>query len=432
MKRDMTSGPILSTLLWFTLPLLIGNIFQQFYNIVDTYVVGKALGANALAAVGASYSLMTLIISIITGLCLGSSTLVSIYFGQKDKERMQRRMAVSFVLIGLIAICIQIACYVGTNFLLSFIHVPSEIYMDTRSYIHIIFHGILFLFLYNYFAYMMRSLGNSRTPLLFLCISSIVNILLDIVFVMILHLGIEGAAWATLISQIMVGIGFPIYCLLKEDVFHIPYSYFKLSGIKEILHNSFGACIQQSIMNFGILLIQGLVNTFGPIIMATFTIVVKIDTLAYMPVQEFGNASSTFIAQNYGAKEINRIKEGIKKILIAITIFCVVVSIFVTIMAPQLISIFSNDAKIIEVGSQYLRIEGACYVGIGYLFFFYGYYRAIKKPEMSIILTIVSLGCRVLLSYTLSNHFEYTIIWYAIPIGWFLADLVGYTVYKQK
>ena len=431
MNRSLTEGPILKSILLFTGPLLIGNILQQLYNMVDTYVVGKALGKTALAAVGSSYSLMTFLISIITGLCLGSSALTSIYYGSQEKEKLQKRLASSFLLIGGISLFLQILCHYKIDVFLQFLNTPSEVYIDMRQYIIIVFQGILFLFFYNFFAYSLRALGNSFIPILFLSISTIINILLDVLFVMQYGWGIEGVAYATLIAQMISAITMTLYCFIKEPIFHIPLSYFKLDGIKEIMVNAFGASIQQSIMNFGILLIQGLVNTFGPVVMAAFTIGVKIDSLAYMPVQEFGNSFSTFVAQNYGAGNKDRIKEGIKKVLTIVFIFSVSISCIIFLCSHQLISIFSNDAQVIGVGVSYLRIEGSFYLGIGILFFFYGYYRAIKKPEMSILLTIVSLGTRVLLSYSLSKTFGYTIIWASIPIGWFLADCVGYIKYKR-
>ena len=194
--------------------------------------------------------------------------------------------------------------------------------------------------------------------------------------------------------------------------------------------------LQQSIMNFGILMVQGLVNSFGTVIMAAFAAAVKIDSFAYMPVQDFGNAFSTYVAQNYGANEKKRIKDGIKSAVMMSMAFCVVVSFLVCIFAKPLMQIFIDpgEAKIIAAGVHYLRIEGACYVGIGMLFLLYGYYRAVNKPLMSVILTIASLGTRVLLAYVLSAIpvIGVTGIWMAVPIGWFLADAIGIGYYFQK
>lgn len=203
-----------------------------------------------------------------------------------------------------------------------------------------------------------------------------------------------------------------------------------------ILNLSVMTSLQQSIMNFGILMVQGLVNSFGTVIMAAFAAAVKIDSFAYMPVQDFGNAFSTYVAQNYGANEKKRIKDGIKSAVIMSMAFCVFVSLLVFIFAKPLMQIFIDpgETKIIAAGVHYLRIEGACYVGIGMLFLLYGYYRAVNQPLMSVILTIASLGTRVLLAYVLSAIpvIGVTGIWMSVPIGWFLADAIGISYYFRN
>lgn len=201
--------------------------------------------------------------------------------------------------------------------------------------------------------------------------------------------------------------------------------------LSSIFHLSFMISLQQSIMNFGILMIQGLVNTFGSVVMAAFAVAVKIDALAYMPVQDFGNGFSLFVSQNYGANQKKRIQEGIKKAIQWIFVFCVIISLCVNLFSNQLMNLFLSDhsLSIIKTGSQYLHNEASCYIGIGILFLLYGYYRAIVKPGMSVLLTILSLGTRVLLSYSFAHHFGVIAIWISIPIGWFIADIYGISYY---
>ena len=193
--------------------------------------------------------------------------------------------------------------------------------------------------------------------------------------------------------------------------------------------------MQQSIMNFGILMVQGLVNSFGPVVMAAFAAAVKIDSFAYMPVQDFGNAFSTFVAQNYGAGKQERIREGARKSVLLVLGFCLVISASVFVFAKQLLLIFVQpyETEILAVGIQYLRIEGVFYFGIGFLFLFYGYYRAVRKPGMSVVLTVISLGTRVVLAYVLSAVPQIGVsgIWSAVPIGWILADIAGWIYYKK-
>ena len=211
-----------------------------------------------------------------------------------------------------------------------------------------------------------------------------------------------------------------------------------LSNIKEIASFSILTCVQQSVMNLGILLVQGLVNSFGPVVMAAFAAAVKIDSFAYMPVQEFGNAFSTFIAQNYGAKQKDRIRSGLKGAIIASFVFSVAISLLIWIFGSQLMNLFVDESErdIIYEGLRYLRIEGTFYCGIGCLFLLYGLYRALEKPGMSVILTIFSLGTRVALAYVLSSIEPVGVvgIWWSVPIGWFIADCVGilYYVFRKK
>ena len=251
-------------------------------------------------------------------------------------------------------------------------------------------------------------------------------------------MGVKGAGGATVIAQGISGVGIAIYTYYKFSWIFSGFSkkFFSKSILKEISQYSFLTCMQQSIMNLGILMVQGLVNSFGTVIMAAFTVAVKIDSFAYMPVQDFGNSFSTFIAQNYGAGESKRIKEGIKNAIKVSTLFCVFISGVVYIFAEKLMLIFvqPNEIEIIEEGIKYLRIEGVFYWGIGCLFLLYGFFRAIEKPGVSLILTIVSLGTRVVLSYSLAGIPAIGVkgIWWSIPIGWILADGVGFFYYLKN
>ena len=309
-----------------------------------------------------------------------------------------------------------------------------------KEYLIIIFSGLVGIFLYNYFASLLRSLGNSLTPLIFLAISAILNIILDIYFVTSLNRGVAGAAEATVISQYVSGIGIAIYTKIKySDLLKRDQNIrLRLSRIKEITSFSTLTCLQQSIMNFGILAVQGLVNSFGTTVMAAFAAAVKIDAFAYLPVQDFGNAFSIFIAQNYGAQNTKRIKTGIRVATIVSISFSLVVSLCVFLFAEPLMTFFidAKEVSVIMEGVRYLRIEGAFYFLIGGLFLLYGLYRAIAKPGMSVVLTVVSLGVRVILSYILSSISIIGVIgiWWSIPIGWLLADIlgVGYYFFKYK
>lgn len=281
-------------------------------------------------------------------------------------------------------------------------------------------------------------MGNSLMPLVFLAVSSVLNIVLDIWFVVGLGLGVSGAAWATVIAQAVSGIGIAIYSLAKLPLLRRDKDSMSwdICRLKEIIVNDVATGIQQSVMNFGILMIQGLVNSFGAGVMASFAAAVKIDTIAYMPAQEFGNAYSLFVSQNYGAKKSKRIRSGTRTAFAASVAFCALISVLIYIFAGDLMRLFidADEVQIIAEGIRYLRIEGAMYVGIGMLFLWYGYFRGINRPHISLVLTVISLGTRVALSYALAPHTALGVvaIWCSIPIGWFLADTAGYAFYRKN
>ena len=438
MYHDLTEGKISHSLLLFALPMMAGNLLQQFYNIADTLIVGRVLGSNALAAVGSAYTLMTFLTSIFLGLSMGSGALFSIYKGKNDQDSLRSAIVHAFALIMAVTVLLNVLVYIGIDPILHFLRVPDEVWDGMKAYLLVIFAGIIATSLYNYFSCLLRALGNSTIPLVFLAVSAVLNIGLDLLFVAVLPWGIRGAALATVIAQYVSGIGITLYVLLKcrdllpsrEDL------QFNRQILGEIGNLSSMTCVQQSVMNFGILMVQGLVNSFGPVIMAAFAAAVKIDTFAYLPVQDFGNAYSTFIAQNYGAGKKERIRKGTKESFLISFLFCIVISAVVCIFAAPLMRIFvsAKETAVIASGVRYLRIEGAFYCGIGCLFLLYGYYRAVKKPGMSVILTVISLGTRVALAYILSAYIGETGIWMAIPIGWVLADVTGlaYMKFQEK
>lgn len=431
MKKDLTHGHVVKTMLLFACPMILGNMLQQLYNVADTLIVGRALGADALAAVGSAYTLMTFLTSILIGLCMGSGAAFSFYFGSGETEKLKESMWISFVWIGSVAVLLNILVLCLLCQILWLLQIPQELLIMMEEYTRIVFWGICFIFLYNYFAYLLRSVGNSVVPLYFLGISSVLNIILDLLFVLTFRLGIAGAAAATVISQAVSGIGIAAYTWYREPSLRIGFHTVRASGerIREILHFSAAASVQQSVMNFGILMVQGLVNSFGASVMAAFAAGVKIDTFAYMPAQEFGNAFSLFISQNYGAGRKDRVKQGTKGAVLTSMLFCLCISLVVFLSAESLMQIFvsPSDQEIIRIGAGYLRIEGAFYCGIGILFLLYGYYRGINRPEMSLLLTIISLGTRVALAYVLAPLPSVGVIgiWSAIPIGWVLADITG-------
>ncbi len=440
MKQELTQGNVQKTMLLFAGPMILGNLLQQCYNIADTLIVGHFLGAGALAAVGSAYTLMTFLTSVLIGLCMGSSSVWSFYYGKGDMEKLRDGVLSSFLFICTVSLTMNVLVFAGLDWILAVLRTPAALMSMMREYVFAIFWGIFFVFLYNYFAFLLRAVGNSVAPLWFLGIASVLNIILDLLFVVVLDRGIEGAAVATVIAQALSGVGIGIYTWMKlrRMIFAPDAGDGQMTGknricrgireaVPEIVKFSLSSSIQQSVMNFGILMIQGLVNSFGTAVMAAFAAAVKIDSFAYMPAQEFANAFSIFISQNYGAGKQERVQRSVRDSFRTSVGFCILISVFVFLLAPYLMMIFisPSETEIIRIGAEYLRIEGACYCGIGILFLLYGYYRGVGKPEMSVVLTVISLGTRVLLAYALAPVIGVLAIWIAIPIGWLLADVTG-------
>lgn len=437
-SANLIQGGILRSLLWFTLPMMAGALLQQAYNLTDTWMVGRYVGADALAAVGSSFTLMVFLISILWGVGMGSGTVVSLHYGAGNRRALRCSLFLSFSFVGLLSWLLTGVMLFFLDEVLCFLQVPATVYGLMRSYLWIVFWGIPLVSLYNFYAAMLRAVGDSLTPLYFLALSVLLNVGLDALLILGFRWGIEGAAWATVVAQGVSALGLVWYSFVKRPELRWGRDDCRWDSdcLKEVLSFSSLTCLQQSVMNFGILLVQGLVNSFGAAVMAAFAVAVKIDAFAYMPVQEFGNAFSTFIAQNYGAGEQGRIRKGVRVAFGMSVLFSCAVSVAVFVFAEELMRVFilPEENDILQVGIRYLRIEGSFYAGIGILFLLYGYYRAIRMPGMSVILTLLSLGTRVMLSYILASVPQIGVvgIWWSIPIGWFLADAVGIWYYLRR
>ena len=433
---DMTQGNPSKLILRFAFPMILGNIFQQVYNLVDTIVVGKFIGADALAAVGSSFSIIVFITSIIIGLAMGAGIIFAQFYGAKEFDKFKESTITSIIFIGIVTIILMLISIIGIDLILRLFKMPQELLLYCKNYLIIILYGLVFTFIYNIATALLRAVGDSKRPLYFLLIASIINVVLDLLFVIKFGLGVKGVALATIIAQGVSAILAMIYVYKNLSFlrFNIKDIKIKKENFKLVAKYSILTSLQQSIMNFGILIVQGLVNTFGATVMAAFVAGAKIDSFAYMPVQDFGNAFSTYVAQNKGAEKDERILEGIKSAIKTIIIFCIIVSSLILLFSENIMLLFinKNNIEVISLGVEYISVVAVFYVLIGFLFMFYGLYRGIGNLNMSIILTVVSLGTRVILAFLLSS----TIlgprgIWFSIPIGWALADILGFYGYKK-
>ena len=429
MTRDLTQGNEIKALVVFSLPLMAGNALQQLYNVADTWAVGQFVGADALAAVGTAFALMVFLTSMLIGFSMGCGAVFSTLYGARQERRLRESLWVSFLLVAFFTVVITLAAFLFLEPILTLLQVDRSIRGLCRDYLRIIFLGIPFVAVYNFAAAVLRGLGNSAAPVACAALSSVLNVGLDLVFILPLGMGVAGAAWATVLSQ---GVSALLICLYlrRGASFLWPEKdcrRFHRSLALWLLRMSALTSVQQSIMNFGILMVQGLVNSFGVAATAAFAAGVKIDAFAYMPVQDLGNAFSTYIAQNCGARRFDRIRRGSLAAAALSGGFGVVVSAAVFLLARPLMSIFvqAGQEEILAIGVTYLRIEGAFYFAIGWLFLLYGFYRGMGRAGMSVVLTVCSLGLRVALAYLLAPQVGLTGIWWAIPIGWLTADAVG-------
>lgn len=433
---EMTKGKITGPMLAFTLPMLAGALMQQLYNITDSFIVGRFIGPEALAATGTAYALMTFLTSVLIGLSMGSGTVFSMKYGAGNGHEMRRSIATSFIFTGSVAVLLCIAAYILLPHTSGWLMIPEDVDGYFTGYMTLIYAGIPFTFTGNFMSAVLRAAGDSRTPVKHFAVSVVLNILLDILLVPVLDTGIEGAAAATVISQAVCAAGITMHIARKRKDLIPSGQEFRTDrkSFSEIMSQSTLTSIQQSVMNLGILAVQGLVNSFGTVVMTAFAAAVKIDAFAYMPVQEFGNAFSIFTAQNHGAGRKDRIRKAFRNAAAIVCVFSVAVSAIVFIFAEELIGIFTSpeQTETVKAGAEYLRIEGAFYAGIGMLFLYYGYYRAIGMPAMSVVLTVLSLGSRVMISFSLARTCGVEAIWWSVPAGWIVADAVGYMYRKRS
>lgn len=437
MLKDMTEGSETRHILAFTMPLFIGNVFQQAYNMVDAVIVGRYIGQNALAAVGTSFPVLYLMISFVLGLTVGASVIISQLFGAKDYRNLKRAISTFIFVLLATAVGISLIGLIATRPLLALLRTPEEIIQDAASYMMVTFAGTIFLFGYNAISGVLRGLGDSRTPLYFLILSSILNIYLDILFVKSFGMGVAGAAYATMISQALSMIFCAVYAYTKIELFHFSLRDWVFD--KEIFKNAIKlgipASIQQMLMSMGMMAMQGFVNSFGSVTMAAFTAAGRVDSIAVLPIQSYGMALSTFTAQNVGANRFDRVKKAYRATLVMVLLTCLLAAMIMTYLGNGIISMFikGGDQEVIRQGAQYLAIISVFYVFAGIMFVTTGMLRGAGDMIPSSASTLVSLVVRVITAYILSmfTPLGYLGIWWAIPVGWVFGLAVALFRYKQ-
>lgn len=428
MVRNLTEGPPLRLLLLFSLPMVAGNVFQQLYNMVDTAVVGKFVGEDAVASVGSSFPVVFLSVAVAAGLSMGCNVVVSQLFGAGRIHEMKTTVATALISLGALGLIISLLGTLFSGALLGLLGTDPDIIADARTYLQIYFGGALFLFLYNTLNGIYNALGDSRTPLIFLMISSLGNIALDLLFVIQYKLGVAGVAWATLMSQGLCALasmavmfrrikGMP--CEEGKQDLKVPL--FQAGAVRRIAKIGLPSMLQQSIVSLSMMAMQGLVNSYGKVFVAGYTAAMKIDSLALMPNMNFSNAMSSYTAQNVGAGKYERVKEGLKATLLMVVVFSIIITLFIFLFGSQLLSLFldpTDASGALSYGLSYMHTVSIFYILMGVLFVGNGTLRGAGDMRAFMLCTMTNLFIRVASAYLLAYLLGEGAIWWSIPIGW--------------
>lgn len=428
---DMTEGNPTKLLLRFSLPMFIGNIFQQFYNMVDAIVVGKFVGPDALAAVGATGSLNFLIFSLLVGLSSGVSIITSQYFGAKDYDKVRKSFATATYTVVIISILMGIIGIVFSRPMLTFLKTPDSIIDDSVVYMTITFAGIMGVSFYNGMSAVLRALGDSITPLIFLIIASIVNVILDLVFVIVFDMGVAGVAIATIIAQAVSGLGCVIYTFKKVELLRMPLKEFVIDKeiLKKSLKLSIPVAIQNSLVSISTMSIQAIINSYGEIVIASATVAGRIDQLMLQPGMSIGTAVAAFTGQNIGAGKIDRAKKGLKDAAIITIIFSLIMLPIIYFGGENIMYMFTNpeDIEVVKIGVEAIRVTCFFYAFVGLIFVTRSFLTGAGDVKIPMVMGFIEILCRVIFANTLSFYFGYSGIWFATGLTWLFTASVGVT-----
>ena len=433
MINDMTKGAPLKLLLLFSVPLLIGNIFQQLYNIADIVIVGRTLGMNALAAVGATSPVFFFLMFVVVGLTNGFAVITGQRFGAKDPVGVRRSVTVSTVLSSVFTIVFSVLLGLFMNVILGWMNVPREIYKDAFWYIQIVVAGLISANAYNLLASIVRALGDSKTPLYFLIFASLLNIVLALLFILKFGWGVPGSAVAVVISQAVSACLCVVYVKKRFPILHLKLDDWKFAIKKESIpfameHLKVGIpmALQYSILGIGILIIQSVCNTFGPDVIAAFTAALRIEQIATLPMVSFGVALAAYTAQNFGANNYSRIRAGVKRSSLINISLSIIMAILIHFWGSNVVGIFLGQAEteIIKIAREYLWISTIFYFFLGQIFIFRNALQGMGEAVLPLAASIAELVIRSFAAVYLAVKFSYFGIFYAGPIACVTASTI--------
>ena len=437
MTNDMTTGNPVKLILLFSIPLLIGNIFQQFYSMVDTIIVGRFIGVEALAAVGTTSSMVFLVNGFVMGLTSGFAVLISQKYGAKDEVGVKEAVASSIILSIIATILVTFISVLSAKPLLILMNTPSNIMKDASTYIIILYAGNIAIIFYNMMAAILRALGDSKTPLYFLIVSSVLNIILDLVLIINFKMGVAGAAYATVISQGVSAILCVIYTYKRYKILRLKKDDFKVKKKYYRKHLKVGIpmALQFSITSIGIMTVQSAINIFGSTVIASYAASSKVLQLVMQPAITLGVTMATYCGQNIGAKRYDRIKEGVKKCVQISIITSVISAIILIFLGKYFVMMFvSNpDAEILSYAQQVLNISAIFFIPLGLIFVYRNALQGIGDSFIPMMAGVYELVARAIVAFTLPKVLEFMGICLADPVAWFAAVIpLAYTYYKRE
>jgi putative MATE family efflux protein len=432
--KNLTEGNSGNLIFKFAIPMLIGNVFQQMYMIVDSIVVGRYIGKQALAAVGASFPLIFMLISFVVGVAMGTTIIISQYFGAKDMKMVKRSIDTMYVFLFFASIFVTILgiTFIGPIFRL--INLPEDVLPQAITYFNVYLVGMIFFFGYNGISSVLRGLGDSKTPLYFLIISTMMNVVLVLLFVAVFRWGVAGAAWATVISQAGAFFTGIIYLNRTHEV--VKLNSLKLVFDRAIFKKSMmiglPTGLQQTFVSLGMLAIMRIVNDFGTNVIAAYSVAGRLDSLAGLPGMNFGAALSTFVGQNLGANKPHRVKQGLRATLRMSGALALTTSLAVIIFRRSLMGLFTSDAAVIDIGAEYLMIVSSFYIFFSTMFVIGGVMRGAGDTIVPMFITLFSLwAIRIPAAWIMSRYWGVDGIWWSIPVAWFIGMVLSYLYYLK-
>ena len=430
--KDLTEGKESTLILNFALPMLLGNLFQQLYNIVDSIIVGNFIGKEALAAVGASFPIIFTLISFIIGIASGGTIIIAQYFGSRDITKVKNTIGTMYIFIFLASIVVTGLGITFSEDIFRLIQLPENVLPEAETYLNIYLIGMVAFFGFNATSAILRGIGDSKTPLYFLIVSTILNMSFDMLFIVVFKWGIAGAAWATVLSQSIAFLSVIIYLNRYHEVINIKIKEMRFYReiFSQALRIGLPTGMQHTFVSLGMTFIMSIVNKFGTNVIAAYTVATRIDSLALLPAMNIGQALATFVGQNIGAQKTGRVKSGLKATFVISSTISLFVTGMIIIFGDVLMRLFTDDADVIAIGQDYLVIVSSFYLLFSAMFTVNGVLRGAGDTLIPMFITLFSLWLiRIPVAYFLSGKIGETGIWWAVPIAWFAGTVVSYFYY---